>query len=81
MLANWGMNEVLVEAGCGLNGALVNAGLVDELIIFLAPHLLGDSAQGMFKLPELVSLDKKNNLKIRDLRMIGQDIRVIAELS
>jgi diaminohydroxyphosphoribosylaminopyrimidine deaminase/5-amino-6-(5-phosphoribosylamino)uracil reductase len=81
MLANLGMNEVLVEAGCGLNGALVNAGLVDELIIFLAPHLLGDSAQGMFKLPELISLDQKKGLRIRDLRMIGQDIRVIAELS
>lgn len=81
MLANLGMNEVLVEAGCGLNGALVNAGLVDELIIFLAPHLLGVSAQGMFKLPELVSLEQKRLLRISDLRMIGQDIRVIAELS
>ena len=75
------MNEVLVEAGCGLNGALVNAGLVDELIIFLAPHLLGNSAQGMFKLPELISLDQKKGLRIKDLRMIGQDVRVIAELS
>jgi diaminohydroxyphosphoribosylaminopyrimidine deaminase/5-amino-6-(5-phosphoribosylamino)uracil reductase len=51
------------------------------LIIFLAPHLLGNSAQGMFKLPELISLDQKKGLRIKDLRMIGQDVRVIAELS
>lgn len=79
MLADFGMNELLVEAGCGLNGALVEAGLVDEIILFLAPHLLGDTAQGMIKLPELVSLAQKKTLAIQDLRMIGQDIRVIAK--
>lgn len=79
MLANFEMNELLVEAGCELNGALVKAGLVDEIIIFLAPHLLGDSAQGMIKLPELVNLEQKKVLGIQDLRMIGQDIRVIAK--
>lgn len=78
MLAEFGMNEVLVEAGCGLNGALVEAGLVDEMIIFLAPHLLGDNAQGMVQLPELTNLGQKKILKINDLRMIGQDIRVTA---
>lgn len=78
MLADFGMNEVLVEAGCGLNGALVEAGLVNEMIIFLAPHLLGDNAQGMVQLPELMNLGQKKTLKINDLRMIGQDIRVIA---
>lgn len=78
MLADFGINEVLVEAGCGLNGALVEAGLVDEMIIFLAPHLLGDDAQGMIKLPELMHLDQKVRLDIQDLRMIGQDIRVVA---
>ncbi|MEK6686134.1 MAG: bifunctional diaminohydroxyphosphoribosylaminopyrimidine deaminase/5-amino-6-(5-phosphoribosylamino)uracil reductase RibD [Pseudomonadota bacterium] len=79
VLANLGMNELLVEAGCGLNGALVKAGLVDEMIIFLAPHLLGDDAQGMIKLPELVNLEQKKALEIMDLRMIGRDIRVIAK--
>lgn len=81
MLAtDFGMNEVLVEAGCGLNGALVNAGLVDEMVIFLAPHLLGDDAQGMMRLPELVRLEQKKALVIQDLRMVGQDIRIIARL-
>ncbi len=80
MLADFGMNEVLVEAGCGLNSALVNAGLVDEMIIYFAPHLIGDDAQGMIRLPELVSLEHKKTLTIQDLRMVGQDIRVIARL-
>jgi diaminohydroxyphosphoribosylaminopyrimidine deaminase/5-amino-6-(5-phosphoribosylamino)uracil reductase len=79
MLADFEMNELLVEAGCELNGALVKAGLVDEMIIFLAPHLLGDIAQGMIKLPELVNLEQKKVLGIQDLRMVGQDIRVIAK--
>ena len=80
MLADWGMNEILVEAGSGLNGALINAGLVNEMIIYLAPHLLGDDAQGMIRLPELRNLEHKKILEIQDLRMIGQDIRVIARL-
>lgn len=79
MLAtDFGMNEVLVEAGVGLNGALVNTGLVDEMVIFLAPHLLGNNAQGMINLPELVHLEQKKALVIQDLRMVGQDIRIVA---
>lgn len=80
MLADFGINEVLVEAGLGLNGALVGAGLVDEMIIYLAPHLLGDDAQGMLRLPELIDLQQKTTLAVQDLRMVGQDIRVIATL-
>lgn len=81
MLAtDFGMNEVLVEAGGGLNGALVNAGLVDEMVIFLAPHLLGNNAQGMINLPELMYLEQKKSLVIKDLRMVGQDIRIVARL-
>ena len=78
-LADFEMNELLVEAGSGLNGALVGAGLVDELILYLAPHLLGDLAQGMVKLPELTDLGQKVLLDIQDVRVIGQDIRVIAK--
>jgi len=78
VLAESGINEVLVEAGSGLNGALVEAGLVDELIIYVAPHLIGNNAQGMIALPELTDLERKKKLKIQDVRMIGQDIRIIA---
>lgn len=78
MLADSGINEILVEAGSGLNGALIAAGLADELVIYLAPHLLGDVAQGICKLPELIRLDQKKTLIIQDVRMVGADIRIIA---
>jgi diaminohydroxyphosphoribosylaminopyrimidine deaminase / 5-amino-6-(5-phosphoribosylamino)uracil reductase len=81
MLADFEINEVLVEAGCGLNGALVAAGLVDELVIYLAPHLMGDAARSMFKLPELTSLEEKRALKIQDVRAVGTDIRIIARFA
>lgn len=77
-LADLEVNEVLVEAGSRLSGALIDAGLADELIIYLAPHLIGDNARGMIALPELPDLEYKRPLKIQDLRMIGQDIRLIA---
>lgn len=79
VLAAMEINEVLVEAGRELNGALIEAGLVDEMIFYLAPHLLGDDARGMIKLPELTCLEQKKELKIQDVRMIGQDIRIIAK--
>ena len=79
-LARRGINEVHVEAGHKLNGSLLGEGLVDELVIYLAPHLIGDAARGMFDLPELEDLNGRRVLKIHDLRMIGSDIRVIARL-
>ena len=77
-LARRGVNEVHVEAGYRLNGSLLREGLVDELLVYLAPHLIGDAARGMFELPELERLDGRHALEVRDLRMVGNDIRVIA---
>ncbi|SEL57757.1 bifunctional diaminohydroxyphosphoribosylaminopyrimidine deaminase/5-amino-6-(5-phosphoribosylamino)uracil reductase RibD [Nitrosovibrio tenuis] len=77
-LADFEINEVLVEAGRTLNGALIAAGLVDELVIYLAPYLIGDNAQGMLKLPELSKLAEKRALKIQDIRSVGSDIRLTA---
>jgi len=77
-LGRRGINEVHVEAGFKLNGSLLGEGLVDELVIYLAPHLIGDAARGMFHLPELEDLSGRRELKIHDLRMVGNDIRVIA---
>ena len=79
-LADFEINEVMVEAGGKLNGALIHAGLVDELVIYLAPCLIGDVARGMLKLPELTDLANKRALTIHDLRMVGPDIRVIARI-
>ena len=81
ILADFDINEVLVEAGGKLNGALINAGLVDELVIYLAPYLIGDAARSMLNLPELTDLAEKRALKIYDLRTVGPDIRIIARFS
>jgi diaminohydroxyphosphoribosylaminopyrimidine deaminase/5-amino-6-(5-phosphoribosylamino)uracil reductase len=78
MLAQRGINEVHAEAGFKLNGSLLREGLVDELLLYLAPCLIGHDASGLFNLPELTMLDGKKPLKIRDLRQIGEDIRLIA---
>jgi len=80
-LAEFEINEVLVEAGSRLNGALIAAGLVDELVIYLAPYLIGDAARGMLKLPELADLEAKRALLIEDTRMVGPDIRITARLT
>lgn len=77
-LAELRINEVLVEAGSGLNGALAQAGLIDEWLIYLAPHLMGDVAQGMLQFPELADMSGRTRLDIRDVRFVGQDIRIIA---
>jgi diaminohydroxyphosphoribosylaminopyrimidine deaminase/5-amino-6-(5-phosphoribosylamino)uracil reductase len=77
-LARREMNEVHVEAGFRLNGSLLREGLVDELVIYLAPHLIGDSARGMFHLPALEDLGGRRALSIREVRMVGEDIRVVA---
>ncbi len=77
-LGRRGVNEVHVEAGFKLNGSLLGAGLVDELLLYLAPCLIGDAARGMFNLPALDSLDGKRRLAIRDVRMVGPDLRLLA---
>lgn len=80
-LGRRGINEVHVEAGFKLNGSLLREGLVDELLLYLAPCLIGHDASGLFNLPELTALDQKKLLKIRDLRQVGENIRVIARFS
>jgi len=77
-LGRRGINEVHAEAGFKLNGSLMREGLVDELLLYLAPCLIGHTASGLFNLPELATLDGKRLLQIRDLRQIGEDIRLIA---
>ncbi len=77
-LARRGLNEVHVEAGSRLNGALLAAGLVDEVLLYLAPCLLGDTAQGLFALPALESLAGKHRLAIREVKQFGDDLRVLA---
>jgi diaminohydroxyphosphoribosylaminopyrimidine deaminase/5-amino-6-(5-phosphoribosylamino)uracil reductase len=72
------INELHVEAGPVLNGALLQAGLVDELVIYVAPHLMGDAARGLFSLPGLATMDQRINLSISDIRAVGEDWRITA---
>jgi len=77
-LARREINEVLVEAGPTLAGAFLEAGLVDEIVFYLAPHLMGDAARGLFRLPGLERMQDRIALRIRDLRMVGPDLRITA---
>ncbi len=80
-LAQRGINEVLVEAGHTLNGALLKAGLVDELVLYLAPQLLGDAARGLADLGELTQLQQRVNLQWQDMRQVGSDLRIVATIT
>ena len=80
LLAERNFNEVTVETGPKLNGSLLRAGVVDELVIYYAPLLLGDKSQAMFALPEWTRLDEAMRGRVVDVRMIGPDVRVTTVL-
>ena len=77
-LAELQINEVLVEAGQQLNGALIDQQLVDELILYYAPVLMGADARGMFTMSPLASMAAKIQLDIMDIRTVGADLRLHA---
>lgn len=73
------INEVQVESGAGLGGALIEAGLCDELLLYLAPHLLGDSGRGLAQFGDIIeSMDRRREFQYQDIRMTGNDIRIVA---
>jgi diaminohydroxyphosphoribosylaminopyrimidine deaminase/5-amino-6-(5-phosphoribosylamino)uracil reductase len=78
-LATQEINEVLLEAGPTLSGSALAAGLVDELVIYLAPHLMGSDARGLFNLPGLERMRDRIDLDILDVRGVGSDIRITAK--
>ena len=71
------INELHVEAGFKLNGSLIREGCVDELLLYLAPSLLGD-AQGLFNLPALDELDRRRLLSFHEIKQLGSDLRILA---
>ncbi len=73
-------NEIHVEAGAGLSGALVTAGCIDELLIYQAPMLLGDAA-GLVKLPRLERLDTAPRYEFIEAERVGADLRVRARVA
>jgi diaminohydroxyphosphoribosylaminopyrimidine deaminase/5-amino-6-(5-phosphoribosylamino)uracil reductase len=75
-LGELAINEVLVEAGPTLTGALVQHGLADELLLYIAPKLMGPQARPLFDLPPLADLQQALRFAIIDQRQIGEDLRV-----
>ena len=78
VLAMRQVNEVLVECGPRLAGAFLAAGLVDELVLYVAPCLLGSEARGLAALPGLSRLDQRVCLQFSDVRQVGEDLRITA---
>ncbi len=78
MFAVRGLNSVMVETGAKLNGSLLAAGVVDEIVAYVAPSILGDPARGVFALPAFTSLADRTELSITDVRQVGADLRVTA---
>lgn len=77
-LADEQVNDVLIEAGPTLAGAWLDAGLVDELIIYMAPTLIGDGGRGLMTLPGVTTFAERQSLAITDMRAVGDDWRVTA---
>ena len=78
LLAQRDINEVLLECGPTLAGAFMRAGLVDELVLYMAPHLMGDSARGLFHLPGLERMQDRIALEWQDVRQVGDTLRITA---
>ena len=70
------INTLWVEAGANLAGSLIDAKLVDELIIYIAPKLLGDNARGLCQLPNLTKLADAPLWQLNELEQIGDDIKL-----
>jgi diaminohydroxyphosphoribosylaminopyrimidine deaminase / 5-amino-6-(5-phosphoribosylamino)uracil reductase len=77
-LAEMEINDVFVEAGRVLSGSLLTSGLVDELVIYQAPHIMGSETRGMFDTPAWTGLQDRLELDYVDVRRFGRDTRIIA---
>ena len=75
-LGERGINEVHTECGQHLAGALLSQHLVDQVLLYLAPHLLGSQARGCFEIGEFTAMEQRKSCYIRDIRQIGEDLRL-----
>jgi len=76
LAVKWQMNELMVEAGAGLSGAILQQGLFDELQIFMAPKVLGDQGLGLFNLPTFAKMDEIFTLNLLEFRAVGVDMKL-----
>ena len=79
-IASMEVNNLLVEAGPGLNGLLLQHRMIDELIIYQSQSLLGGNAREMFNHPVITAMESRNQLKLMDCRFFDKDIRFIYEI-
>lgn len=77
-LAQRQINDVWLEVGSRLGGAFVQANLVDELIVYLAPKLMGSAGFSLLQLPEFKSMDQVPEMRFSDTRMVGEDLKITA---
>jgi len=75
------VNELFLETGATLSGSMLRAGLIDELVIYMAPMIMGNKARGLFNLPDLASLNQHIPLSIVDIRAIGRDWRITCSVN
>lgn len=81
ILGKRGLNDVLIESGAQLAGAFVEQNLVDELILFQAPKLMGADGKGLLNMPNVKALSQAKKLTFSDIRMVGEDIRITAKIN
>lgn len=75
-LAEQQVNNVMLEAGAVLNGAFLAAQAIDEIVLYQAMHLMGDSARGLFHLPAISEMQQRVALQLKDCRQVGDDLRL-----
>ncbi len=76
ILGEMAVNEVLLETGATLSGAVLQAGLLDEIVIYMAPLLMGHDARPLFRLPGIDTMAERIELELLDQRMVGRDMRL-----
>jgi diaminohydroxyphosphoribosylaminopyrimidine deaminase/5-amino-6-(5-phosphoribosylamino)uracil reductase len=81
MLAERGLNEVLVESGANLAGAFIEQDLADELILYQAPKLMGGDGKNLVEMPNITALSQAKMLTFTDVRLVGRDVRITAALT
>lgn len=81
ILGERGFNDVLIESGAKLTGAFVEQNLVDELILFQAPKLMGADGKSLLNMPHIETLSQAKQLMFSDIRMVGKDIRITAKIA
>ncbi len=76
MAKEYEINDVMVEAGATFSGALIEAGLVDELVIYMASKLFGDNAQPLIRLNLLSKINDAREMELADMRRVGKDLKL-----